>query len=523
MSGVKLDVELRWHSNLGDLNKEVVSANQRLSYLSKVFSKNYDFLSLTDKMKVETGAIVKYTETFKRVYSELEKLNKKGSLSHLLGDEGYPKTRKNQVRLTPEQLETETKIRTEQELLKQKLEREKKESKLYAATHTTAKSYTLYKKRVAEAQKNEATLFGEITKTGTTLDVTESKFHNIIEKIIGKAAYARWKKNVVPYEKTTTKQINEAYAKYDKAVKGADYYGKLLEKGVLSSSKEWSKQLKENNKNSKNMGNLLRKILQGKWGAALGATVAGAAIYGGIKLLKAAYRYGYSTSQTGLDWQRTISGGASGGSWFGQGLAAYGRAGIAPNQYQGFKRGVQGYLGSVKLGMGNAAPLMYLGLSALSNPDLLEKELERSLRRLPKDVSLALAGQMGLDYNMWEAIYNGRLDRQRSAYSEEAIKEWADLGRSLNDLITTLNSFFFNTFAPIAEAISRIINNIIDKKSGGKTLFNLLGFGAGYINPMTQLQTLLRFGSVEVTVKDKNGEVIGKGESEVENTMFELG
>ena len=103
--------------------------------------------------------------------------------------------------------------------------------------------------------------------------------------------------------------------------------------------------------------------------------------------------------------------------------------------------------------MGNAAPLMMLGLSALDNPDVMEKQIERSLRRFPKDVSLALAQQMGLDYNMWEAIYNGRLDRTKSAYSEDAMQKWAAVADTLNDLLTSLKVFGFDKFANITYGV----------------------------------------------------------------------
>ena len=215
----------------------------------------------------------------------------------------------------------------------------------------------------------------------------------------------------------------------------------------------------------------------------------------------------------GLDWQRTIRGGASGGSWFGQDLAGYQRAGIGANQIQSFKRGIQGYLGSVKLGMGNAAPLMYLGLSALGDPDELERQLEKSLRRLPKDVSLALAGQMGLDYNMWEAIYSGRIDRQKSAYSEEAIQKWSNLADSLNDLITSFKTFWFNNLAPVADFSSRFINNVVGKENGWLQTLNL---ASAWVNPAYALGSTagkmlrMKIDEIVVTLKDSNGNVIEK-------------
>ena len=282
-----------------------------------------------------------------------------------------------------------------------------------------------------------------------------------------------------------------------------------------------SKALEDNKKKEDELRKKRWMLLLGKWGRfGVGGLIVGQA----LKYISRAIGYAYATSMQGLDWQRTISGGASGGSWFGQGLASYQRAGIGANQYQSFKRGVQGYLGSVKLGMGNAAPLMYLGLSALGDPDELERQLERSLRRLPKDVSLALAGQMGLDYNMWEAIYSGRLDREKSAYSKEAIKEWSDLARSLNELVTNIRTFFFNTLAPIAEGTSKFIN-FINRGSSLETTMastnlattSFLPTPAGLGGLMAQL---VKFGAVEITVKNEQGEVIDRQETDA---IMELG
>ena len=282
-----------------------------------------------------------------------------------------------------------------------------------------------------------------------------------------------------------------------------------------------SKALDDNKKKEDELRKKRWMLLLGKWGRfGVGGLIVGQA----LKYISRAIGYAYATSMQGLDWQRTISGGASGGSWFGQGLAAYQRAGIGANQYQGFKRGIQGYLGSVKLGMGNAAPLMYLGLNALGNPDELERQLEKSLRRLPKDVSLALAGQMGLDYNMWEAIYSGRLDRERSSYSKEAIKEWSDLARSLNDLVTSIRTFFFNNLAPIAEGTSKFIN-FINRGSSLETTMASANLATTSFFPTPAglgglMAQLVKFGAVEVIVKNQNGEVIDRQETDA---IMELG
>ena len=280
--------------------------------------------------------------------------------------------------------------------------------------------------------------------------------------------------------------------------------------------KEKEKKLREDKKKEEEFRKKELMLMLGRWGK-LG--VWGIVASQVLKYVSRAVNFAYSTSMQGLDWQRTISGGASGGSWFGQGLASYQRAGIGANQYQGFKRGIQGYLGNVKLGMGNAAPLMYLGLSALGNPDELERELERSLRRLPKDVSLALAGQMGLDYNMWEAIYSGRLDREKSAYSEEAIQKWSMVADKLNDLLTTLKVFGFNKLADGAYNVTHPSEVI-----GQMGFFDKMLMKLGMANPIMFGSTaLLRFGTVEVIVKNEKGEVLGKSEAQPDynNTMLE--
>lgn len=279
-----------------------------------------------------------------------------------------------------------------------------------------------------------------------------------------------------------------------------------------------SKALEENKKRDEALRKKQWMLILGKWGK---FGVWGIAAQQAIKYISKAVGFAYSTSMQGLDWQRTISGGASGGSWFGQGLASYQRAGIGANQYQGFKRGIQGYLGQVKLGMGNAAPLMYLGLSALGNPDELERELERSLRRLPKDVSLALAGQMGLDYNMWEAIYSGRLDREKSAYSEEAIQKWSMVADKLNDLLTTLKVFGFNKLADVAYNVTHPSEVI-----GQMGFFDKMLMKLGMANPLIFGSTaLLRFGTLNIVVKNEKGEVIGKGETQPDysSDIIELG
>ena len=255
-------------------------------------------------------------------------------------------------------------------------------------------------------------------------------------------------------------------------------------------------------------------LILGRWGK---FGLWGIAVAKGIQYISKAMNYAYQTSMQGLDWQRTISGGASGGTWFGKDIAAYQRAGIGANAVQGFKRGIQGYLGQVKLGMGNAAPLMYLGLSAIDNLDDTEKQLESALRRLPKDVSLALAGQMGLNYEMWEAIYSGRLDRERSMYSEQAIQQWAELAKGFNEILTEVKTLFFNYFAPYAAAFGEFLQKLSEGKTG---ISSAIDIGTGFVSKVPQIA----FRTVEVIVKNENGEVIGKGEAQpyIVDTGFQV-
>lgn len=277
-----------------------------------------------------------------------------------------------------------------------------------------------------------------------------------------------------------------------------------------------SKALEENKKRDEALRKKQLMFFLGKWGK---FGVYGLFAQQAIKYLSKAFGYMYSTSQQGLAWQRTISGGASGGSWFGQDLAAYQRAGIDTNKVQNFKRGLQGYIGSVKLGMGNAAPLMYLGLSALGDPDQLEQEMEKSLRRLPKDVSYALASQMGLDYDMWEAIYTGKIDekRKKPGYDEDAIKKWSEVADKLNDLLTSIKTYGFNRFANLAYNVTHP-----GAALSQMTLTQGIGMLAGMLNPATLVPTLFKFADINVVIRNDRGDVVGRGTTQIEDTMKEI-
>ena len=356
----------------------------------------------------------------------------------------------------------------------------------------------------------------ESNKSGRRINLNKDEVKKLAEKMTDRQLKEEMR--MMQHEKYAEQVAWEENRKFDEKKRIQERRNQEAEARKIMGEEKWNKKmnilhsraLEENKKRDEALRKKQWMLMLGKWGK---FGVWGLIAQQAIKYISKAVGYAYSTSMQGLDWQRTIRGGASGGSWFGQGLAGYQRAGIGANQYQGFKRGIQGYLGSVKLGMGNAAPLMYLGLSALGKPDELERQLEQSLRRLPKDVSLALAGQMGLDYNMWEAIYSGRIDRQKSAYSEEAIQKWANLADSLNDLITSFKTFWFNNLAPVADFSSRFINNVVGKESGWLQTLNL---ASAWANPAYALGSTagkmlrMKIDEIVVTLKDSNGNVIEK-------------
>ena len=500
---VKLEVEISWITNLQNLEKSMLAMNKRIAGMSKIFNKGYSILGSTEQTKQDIKTLREYDKIFDRLYQDYSKMNKLGQLGGLwtaLTGRIATGDKKGTV-LSAQELSEFTSMKTLDSLNSLK-ELEK-----------------LKEKNAEKMAKNEI-----------------------------KKDSQRWK-NVDDYAKSVTADINNKFEEFAKSDKITEALGKALEKGVLSSSSNWSKKLandkKEEKRNQDEIDKLemdeieekskkdaenyeaeqkrikeekkadeeLRKkqwmLMLGKWGK-LG--VWGVVAQRVLHYVSAGVNYAYQTSMQGLDWQRTISGGASGGTWFGQGLAAYQRAGINRANYQNFKRGIQSYLGQVKLGTGNAAPLMRLGLNALDNPDQLEIQMERALRRLPEDVSLALAQQMGLDYNMWNAIYTGRIDRERSMYSPEAMKAWERLANSLNDLITNLNTLFFNKLAPLADFTSRVLNNTVNTGSSWGTLVNTAGSFANLFNPATLLGSMfanaIKFGSVEVVVKNERGDII---------------
>lgn len=356
----------------------------------------------------------------------------------------------------------------------------------------------------------------ESNKSGRRINLNKDEVKKLAEKMTDRQFKEEMR--MMQHEKYAEQVAWEENKKFDEKKRIQERRNQEAEARKIMGEEKWNKKmnilhsraLEENKKRDEALRKKQWMLMLGKWGR---FGVWGLIAQQAIKYISKAVGYAYSTSMQGLDWERTIRGGASGGSWFGQGLAGYQRAGIGANQYQGFKRGIQGYLGSVKLGMGNAAPLMYLGLSALGKPDELERQLEQSLRRLPKDVSLALAGQMGLDYNMWEAIYSGRLDRQKSSYSEEAIQKWSNLADSLNDLITSFKTFWFNNLAPVADFSSRFINNVVGKENGWLQTLNL---ASAWANPAYALGSTagkmlrMKIDEIVVTLKDSNGNVIEK-------------
>lgn len=364
----------------------------------------------------------------------------------------------------------------------------------------------------------------ESNKSGRRINLNKDEVKKLAEKMTDRQLKEEMR--MMQHEKYAEQVAWEENKKFDEKKRIQERRNQEAEARKIMGEEKWNKKmnilhsraLEENKKRDEALRKKQWMLMLGKWGR---FGVWGLIAQQAIKYISKAVGYAYSTSMQGLDWERTIRGGASGGSWFGQGLAGYQRAGLGANQIQGFKRGLQSYLGSVKLGMGNAAPLMMLGLNALDNPDAMEKQIERSLRRFPKDVSLALAQQMGLDYGMWEAIYNGRLDRSKSAYSEEAMQKWAAVADKLNDLLTTLKVFGFNKFADAAYNVTHPSEVI-----GQMGFFDKMLMKLGMANPLIFGSTaLLRFGTLNIVVKNEKGEVIGKGETQPDysSDIIELG
>lgn len=450
---VKLDVLVNYIINNSKLKAEMAKFTKNMA---KTMDSTLHNIPLTKQINAENEAAKKRSAIYENILSTLEKANRQRKLAYMLEHNLYglsPEGKRTKT-LTPAQLARVAEAKTNEQIANLGKYETAKSKALEQALYGTSEDYE-EKKR--EAKRSEKEISKDIDRTLKEYDNLSKNTQETAEKNFGLRM------------KHFLEQSKEYFDIDLKKKKEKDYYMKWAsaseeEQDALDEDIKW---LKEGNKTSKDTNKLLKNILKGKWGAFLGSTIAGAALYGAYRLIRKGAGYAYTTSQEALDWQRTISGGASGGDWFGQGLAAYQRAGIGAGQYQGFKRGLQSYLGQVKLGMGNAAPLMYLGLNALDNPDMLEKQLSKALRRLPKDVSVALAGQMGLDYAMWEAIYSGRLDREKSYYSEEAIRKWSEVADNINDMITKIKVFFFNNLAdPIArfvEIISKAQQSYSDK------------------------------------------------------------
>lgn len=500
---VKLDVTLNWISNLQTLERNILSMNKRIARISRAFFPDYNNLLPLDKLKANNKGLEKYNELFNDLFSKFEKINKTGGLANLFYNTfGYkPSGDKQKGILDPTELTQFTSVKAQEELERRAKETAQKEKDLKNFEKVKKKSWQDIFMDTVKGQTSRNPIFDQMKKFYIQQDKN-----------------AKEEMRMMQHEKYAEQVAWEENRKFDEKKRIQERRNQEAEARKIMGEEKWNKKmnilhsraLEENKKRDEALRKKQLMMMLGKWGK---FGVWGLVAQQAIKYISKAVGYAYSTSMQGLDWQRTIRGGASGGSWFGQGLAGYQRAGIGANQYQGFKRGIQGYLGSVKLGMGNAAPLMYLGLSALGKPDELERQLEQSLRRLPKDVSLALAGQMGLDYNMWETIYSGRLDRQKSAYSEEAIRKWSNLADSLNDLITSFKTFWFNNLAPVADFSSKFINNVVSKESGWLQTLNLAN---AWVNPAYALGSTagkmlrMKIDEIVVTLKDSNGNVIEK-------------
>lgn len=442
---VKLDVLLNYVTNKGQLKSELARFNREVAKtLNASGSFNYP---IEKRLKAENEAWKKRQAIFDNIYNTLAKINKTGGLAHLFSMGRFERhwSKKGlRDQLTKAQMQEYAEELTGEEIHnigEQDKYKAKKKRALEKALTGEAND------RLKEAEKNQKQIAKEIEQTIKAYEKLEKQTDDEKDRNFA-LRMKHFLDNSSEYFKRDLKE------KLEQDNLRQYYHASPEEQEKLDQDYKWYKEEKDLNKNTKGTNVLLKNILKGKWGAALGATIGGAALYGGYKLIRAVAKYAYNQAQQGLDWRRTIEGGASGGDWFGKDIAAYQRAGIGAASVQNFKRSIQSYLGQVKLGMGNAAPLMMLGLNALDNPDVMEKQIERSLRRFPKDVSLALAQQMGLDYNMWEAIYNGRIDREKSSYSEDAMQKWAAVADKLNDLLTWIKVLGFEKLSGPAYAVT---------------------------------------------------------------------
>ena len=510
---VKLDVKLNWlvdkYSLESKISDAVKSASRKnFGNVGKNFFKNYFGEDLDLRVKKDISSIKKLGDVFERTFTRLRAMNKKGELAGYLGTK-FPFVGKQKKRLNDYQLLQLTEEQAWAELFKEQSKKDLKEKLLNLATRTTSKKYTkdqrAKQKQLAQALSLEASSFKEIAGANKDID----KLHAFVENEKEKNFQARLSSFLGSSKESFFKELSEKKKLQKEQEEFLKYQYESEEeksKADYKHYKEQEKKLKEDKKKEEHFRRQALNAFFMRWGKlGIVGLVAGQVIRIASKIAHLIY----NTSMQGLDWRRTISGGASGGSWFGQDIAAYQRAGIGANQIQGFKRGLQSYLGSVKLGMGNAAPLMMLGLNALDNPDAMEKQIERSLRRFPKDVSLALAQQMGLDYNMWEAIYSGRLDRSKSAYSEEAMQKWAAVADKLNDLLTSLKVFGFDKFANITYSMFHPIDTFANASLIDKLLMlNPTTFATGFAHAAQNLTI-----NVNANTQDgyQQGQEIGRG------------
>ena len=469
---VKLDIELNWITNLQNIERNVLAMQGRIAKLTRAYNPKFSFLSPLDKLTEKNKALEKYNDLFDSLFTKFEALNKKGGLTNLFYNMFGYKPKGNI--LSPQELTEFTSMSAWEEI-----------ESIYSR-----RAYQQQKKRALERQlagegkqkiKDKDSLLKEATRTE----------NNIAKDIENLSSSFDDLSNIL----SDIKEKN---------------FGKRLDKFNKDAKEREANQKKQQRQQERNQKDLLNAFFM-RWGK-LG--VWGIVASQVMRYASKAIKYVYDTSMQGLDWERTIRGGSYSGSWFGKDVAAYQRAGIEGSSIQNFQRGLLGYLGKVKLGMGNAAPLMYLGVDALGDPTRVEKQIEKRLRSIKdKSVSLALAQMMGLDYNMWDAIYSGRLDRTKSGYSDSAIKKWEDVADKFNNLITDFRVFLFNKGGSF-------FYNLMNP---GQTVaqsnwFERLSYAAGLTNPlMFGTTALLKFGTVDVIVRNEKGEVMGTGQAGVEN------
>lgn len=313
------------------------------------------------------------------------------------------------------------------------------ESRVLSYITAKAKQGAFGEEYASKTKKEKASFLAQQAALFTSQILQDEKNQKKIEKIQKKRQQELAKR--IMNEEAWNKKMEKLHIL---ALKENKAFDENKKKQVLK-----AQQLEEKEK-EKNRRKLFNALFM-KWGKlGIAGLIAGQAIKYIVKGASALNQ----VAQTSLGQQMTIEGGASGGAFFGQSLAAMQRAGISAKEYGTWKRGMMGKVGAIKLGMGNAAPFMSLGVSVLDNLDNMELEIEKRLQKLPSETSWALGSQLGMSYELWERMYQGKIDRSKPGYDKDAIEAWAKAAENINELTTYLKTFFINFFGKPAEMIT---------------------------------------------------------------------